>query len=108
MANAGFYIFETETLKIKMEPETALSGYKDIVVSISQKGRAQIDISTDALIVDEFVGTIEFHLDQTQTAEFRPGMAMIQVNIYFADHERDTTVMDTITVYDNLYKKVMV
>ena len=108
MANAGFYRFETETMRIELEPSTALRDYKDVVVSIRQSGtKEQIDIMANDLEIDAETGVLQFHLDQAQTGRFRAGTAVLQVNIFFVDRERDTSITAILTVHENLYEKVM-
>lgn len=106
---ASFYAWETVALKITLDDPSELTGYDTVCVSISQEYRhreLKVDIS-EGLDIDTGTGVIICYLGQTDTARFREGEATIQVNIYFTDHERDTSDKAIIDVKDNLLKEVM-
>lgn len=107
MGEAGFYRYETETLTIQLDPADALTDFKDVVVSIHQQNGAKLDRFAADLDIDAEAGTIGIYLSQEDTGQFKAGTATVQVNIYFVDTERDTTATGQITVYNNLYPKVM-
>lgn len=107
---AYFYAWETKTLSIGLknkqgeyDPEI-LNDYKEIIISIKQPS-CQIDIRE--VDVDTEQGILSIHLDQEQTSIFKKGKARIQVNIYYNNEERDTSVEGEIEVRENLYQKVM-
>lgn len=100
-----FYIYETVTFPIQLSDTEALQNYDKVVVSVWQKGGVQVDISDPS--VDEETGKITIRLDQNDTAKFVKGTAIVQVNIYYKDQERDVSTTAKIQVLDNLYKKVM-
>ena len=106
---ASFYVYETVTFPIQLldeegEPSDALIGYEKVVVSLKQ-GAVQVDVSNPTVVVED--GTVTVRLEQEDTAKFRPGAVMLQVNIYYDNHERDVTVQAAIEALDNLYKQVM-
>ena len=104
----GFYIYETETLVLKILREEALKGFKEVVVSIYQNtSGAEINRLSSELGIDEENDTVTISLSQEDTALFKPGKALIQVNIYYDNTERDVTTMAEIEVKNNLYRRVI-
>ena len=109
---ARFYRFETIDIPLEFTPEGVLNNYKHIVVSIAQDGIVQIDKTEDDMIIDVENDKIIVSLSQEETGKFISGnekvaKAKIQVNIYYENSERDVSAVETIDVYDNLYKKVI-
>lgn len=88
------------------KPEV-LQDYEKIVVSIKQTNSHAEHITGDALSVDVEAGKIYVPLTQEQTAQFKPGAAIVQVNIYYSSSERDVSAQAQIEVRDNLYKELM-
>lgn len=103
---AQFYVYETVDFTITLTPSDALQNYDNVVVSIGQ-GQVILNKDQTELGIDVENGKINLHLSQEETAMFSRGKAEIQVNIYYTDKERDTSVMGRIDVKDNLYKEVM-
>lgn len=104
---ASFYKYETVSIPLKFTPTGVLSNYKHIIVSIVQEGVIQIDKDEDDLTINTANDTITFSLTQEETAKFLPTKAVIQVNIYYNDNERDVSTKATIDILDNLYDKVI-
>ena len=105
---AGFYIWETKTLHLQLIPETALDGFKDVIVTLAQEwSEAIVEKSTADLVIKEQEGQIDVGLSQEETAKFVPGKVRIQVNLLYNDSERDTTVQGVVEARDNLHRKVM-
>ena len=109
---ARFYTYETVDIPLKFEPEGVLEGYRHIVVSLSQSG-IQIDKTEEELGIDVAEDLINISLSQEETAMFNggdknnPKQVLIQVNIYYDNTDRDVSCIESIDVYDNLYKKVI-
>lgn len=101
---ASFYIWETVDFTITLSDPDALNDAKDIMVSIRQGG---IQIDKLNPVFDSERGIIELHLTQEETGQFSAGNAVIQVNIYCYNTERDATAQGMIRVLDNLYREVM-
>ena len=110
---AGFYQWETKSFGIRLvpkeeQPEFApLDGLEHIVVSIVQKGIAQVDLTEDDILIDPDESLLTIRLGQEQTGQFIEGKAKIQVNLYYENTERDTSAKGVLEVYGNLYEKVM-
>lgn len=105
---AGFYIWETKTLYLQLKPETALDGFKDVIVTLAQEWSGiKVEKLTSDLVIKEDVGQINVHLTQKETGQFVPGKVRIQVNLLYNDSERDTTVQGVVEARDNLHRKVM-
>lgn len=110
---ARFYTYETVDIPLVFTPTGILEGYSHIVVSVAQKGMAQIDKTEDDLTIDVANDTITLSLSQEETGQFlggdnnSPRKAEIQVNIYYNNNERDVSTVGSIDVYNNLYDKVM-
>ena len=51
--------------------------------------------------------SIRIWLSQEATGKFKEGECEVQVNIYYFDRERDTSVEGVIEVRHNLHKKEM-
>lgn len=108
MADAGFYLWETTDISIKLSGDgNPLEGWERIVVSIAQNGRPVLELFDEDLGIDVSESRINVHLTQEQTGSFREGDAVVQVNVYYSDSERDVSVKGHLTVLDNLHKKVM-
>lgn len=104
---AKFYRYETSEILLKFTPTGVLDDYRHIVVSISQKGMVQIDKKENELSIDTEENTIVVPLSQEETGKFAPRQAIIQVNIYYDNSERDVSTTGTIDVLDNLYEEVI-
>jgi len=105
---AYFYAWETVDLKIVLEDPDRLLNYDTVCVSVSQGYRLRnAVVNVEDLDIDTGSGTIVCHLDQEDTGLFRAGIALLQVNIYYDDGERDTSEQVQIDVRDNLLKEVM-
>ena len=107
---AGFYRYETKTFPIEIVGGDGLSGYRKVVVSISQPiYGTKLDLHSDKgeieIVAEE--NLINVTLSQEQTAKFVEGDALIQVNILYDNSERDVTAEAVLTVYRNEYEKVM-
>lgn len=104
---AGFYVYETYPLAIRLKKEGVLTDYQEVVVSISQ-GNKTLNLTEDRVGVDVDNDTININLSQEETAKFTPKReAKIQVNVYYTDQERDVSAQGTLEVMDNLYKELM-
>lgn len=103
---ANFYRFETTNIVLEFTPEGILDNYKHIIVSILQK-QTKIDLTEDELNIDTSNDKITLSLTQEQTSQFEVGKALIQVNIYYNDKQRNVSTMGYINIYDNLYNKVI-
>ena len=105
---AGFYIYETETLSIRLNKDNVLQDAKHIIVSIFQKStETQINKNEDELGLDIENNIINISLSQEETAKFKIGEADIQVNIYYENTERDVSSKGKIEIRDNLYRQVI-
>ena len=102
-----FYEWETVDLIITLDEEDALVDYSDVIVSLNQWGFRSINKDASELDIDVNSNTIMLHLSQRESGRFREGEALLQVNIYYDDAERDTSEMASIEVRNNLYKEVM-
>ena len=108
MSNAGFYIYETKPLTLRFKPDGVLVNSKEIIVTILQGISGTLIEKTGAdLAINLTDNTVTIHLSQEETARFQPGTAQVQVNILYEDRERDTTVQEQISVYDNLHREIM-
>lgn len=104
---AGFYLWETANLTLRIAGEDALTDYEHVIVSIAQHGSLVVELDETVLGIDPAEQTINVHLTQEQTGSFSKGAADVQVNIYYTDTERDATCKGQIDVLDNLHKQVM-
>ncbi|MCQ3908916.1 MAG: hypothetical protein MJ200_05335 [Mycoplasmoidaceae bacterium] len=109
---ACFYRFETVDIPLLLKPTGVLYDYSHIVVSIVQNGITKVNKHENDLEIDTENDTIIISLSQEETSKFVGGVrdpreALIQVNIYYNDHERDVSTVGTINVFDNLYDKVI-
>lgn len=110
---ARFYTYETVDIPLIFTPTGVLEGYQHIVVSVAQKGMAQVDKTEEDLNIDVANDTITLSLSQEETGQFiggdnnSPRKAQIQVNIYYNNSERDVSTVGNIDVYNNLYEKVI-
>ena len=112
---AGFYQFETASLRVKVTAEDGsnpLDGFRSIVVSLDQgdgRGMYHGDYAFEAGApeVDIAEQTINLDFSQEETGKYAAMPARVQVNIYYDDAERDATVEGEIEVLENLYRKVM-
>ena len=104
-----FYAWETCDLVITLEYPDRLQNYDTVCVSVSQSYRTRTGVLNidQNLDIDTGSGTIIAHLGQTDTAMFIAGIALVQINIYYNDGERDTSEQAQIEVRDNLLKEVM-
>lgn len=101
-----FYQYETVDLLVRIknpQASAALQDFDEIKVTIAQNNTA-VNIQNFDVNVQE--ATISLHLSQQETGKFRKGKATLQVNIY-RNKRRKATGYGTLTVLDNLYKKVM-
>lgn len=101
-----FYQYETVDLLIRIKSEqasAALQDYDEIIVSIAQNNTV---VNVQDFSVDVQEATITLHMTQKETGKFKKGKATLQVNIY-RNKRRKATGYGTLTVLDNLYKKVM-
>lgn len=103
---AHFYQWETVDLPLKLSREGALNDVKSVVVSIKQ-GSNLIEQNEETLGIDAENDTINMHLSQEETAQFKTGAAYIQVNLYYENTERDTSAQASIEVKGNLHKELM-
>ena len=104
MSTPFFYIYETVTFPIHILDADALQDVDKIVVSLKQK-TVQLDkFDPD---YNEETNMINLYLTQEDTAMFKQGLVDLQINIYYNDHERDTTKKTQLQALDNLYKKVI-
>ena len=110
----SFYQWETKTYKLTIEgAENPLDGWEQVIVSVGQNNKEVVRFSTinggdsDEGIEVEGLDTIYIHLSQQQTGKFKVGKANIQVNVYYTDSERDTTVEASVQVKNNLHRRVM-
>ena len=104
---SSFYIWETVSWVLQLIDENAssvLDGAEQVVVSFKQ-GTTRVDIKNPGLDVQN--DQINIRLEQEQTALFNPGPVQLQVNIYYDNTERDTTVQAAIEALDNLYRRIM-
>lgn len=104
---AGFYRYETANLDIELLADDVFEDYTEIVVSISQKMGAKIHKRSEDLVIDTENNLLTVRLSQEETAQFVRGEALIQVNIMYADSERETSSQSVIEIWDNLYDEVM-
>lgn len=110
---AHFYTYETVEIPLTFTPAGVLEGYRHIVVSIVQDDIARVDKKDSELSIDTANDTVVVSLTQEETAKFRGGndkqskTAKIQVNVYYENTSRDVSIIKEISVYDNLYKKVI-
>lgn len=103
-----FYAWETVDLEIGLEDAEALQNLDTVCVSIAQGYRYTTTVvNIEDVGIDDNEGTITVHLDQEDTGKFREGIAVVQVNFYYTDSERDTTEQAVIEVRDNLLRRVM-
>lgn len=105
MANQiQFYQYETVDLLLRiLNDPSVLQDYDEIVVTLAQGNAA---VNAKDFEVDTEAGTISLHLSQEETGKFKKGKATLQVNIY-KDGRRKATGYGSMTVLENLYKKVM-
>lgn len=103
---AHFYAWETVDLPLKLSRTGALEDVKEVVVSLKQ-GKTQIEKSGAELGLDTENDTINMHLSQEDTSQFTPGTCYVQVNLYYANTERDTSTQASIEVRSNLHKELM-
>ena len=113
-----FFVYETVSIPLDLEdvrdPEAkVLENYKKVVVDISQYDKKRIRKWDDVLGIDVENNRINVSLSQEETALFdggtkeSPKKALIQVNIYRTDTERDTTFEEYINVYRNQHDEVI-
>ena len=115
--STGFTAFETVNLQLTIEPQGALDGYQEIMVSIVQ-GAQRVDkpYPKDAPEVDGDI--INLRLEQDETGKFTyyepnpcgepdPRNPRIQVNVLYQDEERSTTNIANLDLWEQLYKKKM-
>lgn len=111
MNNAFFYIYETVDFPLVLTSEDGqplLNDISNVMVSLRQSiVLVEKDLSSSDISLDTENNTINLHLSQEDTGKFKQGNAVIQVNLLYTNTERDTSVQGTITVLDNLHKKVM-
>ena len=113
MADAFFYQYVTAELKLLVRGEgKPLEGYEEIVVSLDQgKGRGCyhgdyfFDAGSAEVDVDESAITV--YLTQEESGKYAAVSTKVQVNIYYADHERDATLEGRVQVRENLYPRVI-
>ncbi len=103
---AHFYIYETVTFPITFTPEGVLQEYKHIVVSLSQ-GVTIVNKTENELTIDADNDRIDVSFSQEETANFVEGEAIMQVNIYYENTERDVSTQAPIEVRDNIYRQVI-
>lgn len=104
-----FYVWETIEWTITLtdqDGESVLDGYKDVVVSLEQ-GDVLVEKSGAELGIDAESDSIFFTLGQEDTSQFHVGTAKLQVNVYYDNETRDTSVMADIEVRRNLHEEVM-
>lgn len=109
----GFHRYETEPLELVIEKEGVekpLEDYLKIAVSFDQKttdGKCHIDILLDqgAPEVDVENSTINIHFTQEQSSAFMVAPANVEVNILYADRERQATCEGKVNIFRNLYDK---
>ena len=103
-----FRIFETANLPIRVRQQGALEGYKLIITSIKQLNVLLEFNSDDPNInVDVDENLIYLHLSQEDTSKFKKGPAILQINVYYHDEEREASSTAEIYIGDNLHKEVM-
>lgn len=101
---ARFYQYETVDLLLRIiKDTTALQDYDEVIVTVAQ-GNTTVNVAN--FEVDQDQGVITVHLSQKETGKFRKGKAALQVNIY-KNKRRKATGYGSITVLENLYKRVM-
>lgn len=112
-SGASFYIYETTELVLTVEDDqgnpdpTALADISEVVVSIYQPGAEQLNLTSADLAINPETAQITASLTQEQTANFHQGLASVQLNIKYANTERDASTVGTVKVLDNLYRRVM-
>lgn len=108
---AGFYIYETKPLTIKLLQDNlpvVLEDYREIIVTIKQlMSGAVIEKTSKDLDVTPEEGKIVLELSQEDTASFGVGEALIQVNVLYEDSERDVSTQGKLKIKDNLHKEFM-
>ena len=118
---AHFYQWETKGFSLNLRGEDGelrdppvLDGWREVVVSLGQNRREKVALtarsegqSDDGVSVDATDDRIEIWLSQEATGRFREGVCEVQVNLYYFDRERDTSVEGEIEVRHNLHKKEM-
>lgn len=93
---------------MQIVPYTALTGYKNIIVSLRHaRKEKQLNFDSSAITVNEDAGTISLDLSQEQTAFFPVGEVTVQVNVLFDDNARNVTAQESIMVLENIYDEVM-
>ena len=113
MEKAFFYVYETVDFPLQLiseDPEPILEGLKNIIVSLGQYNTLVLekDMSSPDIGVDDENDTINLHLTQDDTAKFKPNEdVLIQVNILYDNHERDTTAQATVRALANLHENIM-
>ena len=108
----GFFQWETADVKIMLVDQDdnpipgILNGVKDVTASFVQGINSQ-HFHLEQLGVDPATSSIFVRFEQEQSAVFIKGKAEVQVNIYYDNAERDTSLKGVINIYDNLYKRIM-
>lgn len=109
--SAGFYIYETKPFCIRLKPPGTLSmaaEARSIIVTIYQaESGITMEKQGNEITIEPEEDKLFFYMTQEETAKFKPGSAMVQVNILYEDAERDTSAQGMIRIYDNLHKEVM-
>lgn len=118
---ASFYQYETKDFNIYLRgeggevlPEHPLEGWNKVVVSLGQTQREKVALtassggeSDDGISVDVENDLVAVHLSQEQSAKFNVGNCQVQMNIYYDDHERDTSAQGAVEVKGNLHRRVI-